>query len=183
MLESSPRQGPVDAERFDLPSDPRVAGVEERDQNPLLEIDQIHHRVIRPQRCRVPRDQPCNLVGGGQMSVGQQRLHGTFRITHHLPGAVHPRNSTRTSPPTRPSPLALSTLGGWIDPRTRREPAWTVLRPSVRRRHADRAAWLRVERATSGRRGHLCEHPGRQPLGQSFPRRGIAPSCAPDRSG
>ena len=97
VLESPPRKGRVDAERFDLPSDTGAARVEERNQNPLLEIDQIHQRVVRAQRGRVPRDQPCELVRGGQMSVLQQRVHSTFRITHPLPGATHPRNSNETA--------------------------------------------------------------------------------------
>jgi len=80
----------VDAEGLHLPSDTGATWVQERNQNALLQIDQIHHRVVRAQRRRVPRDQPCELIRGGQMSVPEQRVDSALRTTQALPGATHP---------------------------------------------------------------------------------------------
>ena len=132
VLECPPRKGRVDAERFDLPSTPGRRWSRNGTRTRCWRSTRYTTASIRAERCRVPRDQPCNLVRGGQMSILQQRVNGTFRITHHLP-ARHPGQQYENVAADAAVDCGGADRAGGANDRTTR---WLAARPDASRRRS-----------------------------------------------
>lgn len=81
----------VDHQRLELPIRSRAVGFQQRDEDGLLQVDQVRQGVLHTQGRRMSGNQSGELLGAGQVSVVQHPIDQTFSRVQRLTLTGHLR--------------------------------------------------------------------------------------------